>query len=277
MNLSLLNQKDVFPLHVQKKLEGSAIDYLEKHHQIMKANSNGGKHLPAGVIVLLFFKKTEYVFQLIRRSDTVAQGGDISCPGGILEKSIDEMLHHILLKTRLIQTVDNRSLDALPNRDPQTASLIRLFLMNGLREAWEEIGLSPLNVSFLGPLPTYSLTYFERTIFPIVCLVKEDYNVQMSSEVSKVLEIPVRIFFDPSSYAMLEIQPTTDDSHLHYNVKFPCLVIENEDGRDILWGATFNILTNFLKIVTDESIPMIKPNRIVSKVLSPHYASGNHK
>lgn len=276
MNLTLLRQKDDFPLYVQKYLDTSAIDYLEKHLSITQSNDRGEKHLEAGVVVLLYFKNSEYFFQLIKRSESVAQAGDISCPGGILEKATDEMLHHVLLKKDLVRTADNRSLNLFPHRDRQTAALIRLFLMNGLREAWEEIGLSPLNVDFLGALPTYSLTYFSRTIFPLVCRVRDQYDFLISSEVDKVLEIPVSMFFNPESYAMLEIAPAPGNSTPQYNVKFPCLVFPNADGADdILWGATFNIITRFLKIFAEDLLPTTPPTRVVTKILSPNYAPRN--
>jgi len=279
MNIELLNHRSEFPVYVQKKLDTYPIDYLEKHQAIVQSNERKEKHLEAGVVVLLYYKQSEFVFQLIKRSESVAQAGDISCAGGMLEKTTDELLHHILLKTNLIRTADNRPLDVLPNRDIQTSSLIRLFLMNGLREAWEEIGLSPLNVSFLGALPTYSLSYFARTIFPLVCLIKEGYDCKISTEVDKVLEIPVSMFFNPSSYAILKIQSVSGSSvPPHYTSEFPCLVIENMDGtNDILWGATFNIITRFLKIIAEDLLPDTAPTRIVSKVLSPNYAPGNRR
>ena len=278
MDLKLLNQKKDFPLYILKQLNNTSIDYLEKHCSIQQSNAMGEKHLEAGVVVLLYFKNSEYVFQLIKRSEAVAQAGDISCPGGMLEESTDELLHHLLLKTDLIKSVDGQPLNFFPHRNEQTASLIRLFLMNSLREAWEEIGLSPLNVSFLGALPTYSLTYFARTIFPLACLIREDYDFKISAEVDKVLEIPVSKFFNPESYALLEIEPVPGSSVPRYDVKFPCLVIENPDGsNDILWGATFNIITRFLGIIAENSLPTPASTRIVCKVLSPHYASGNRR
>lgn len=276
MDLTLLHQRYEFPLYVQKQLDKSSIDYIEKHASIAQSNSRCAKHLEAGVVVLLLYKKSEFVIQLIKRSESVAQAGDISCPGGILETSTDELLNHILLKTGLIRTADNRTLNCFPNRDDQTASLIRLFLMNGLREAWEEIGLSPLNTIFLGALPTYSLTYFARTIFPLVCLVQEDYDCQISPEVDKVLEIPLSTFFNPSSYAMLEIESIMGNSDPRHNVKFPSLVIPNANGQDdILWGATFQIITGFLKLIAGHLLPGTLPSRIVKKTLSPNYTSGN--
>lgn len=276
MDLTLLRQKDDFPLYVLKQLDEALIDYREKHLSIVHSNSTGANHLEAGVVVLLHYKNSEYCFQLIKRSEAVAQAGDISCPGGILECSTDKMLSHILLKTGMIRTIDDRMLNVLPNEDEQTASLVRLFLMNALRESWEEIGLSPLNVWFLGALPSYSLTYFSRTIFPVVCLIKEPYDYQMNAEVEKVLEIPLSYFFQSSSYAMVEVESGLGSSDPRYNMKFPGLVIPDGNGKDdILWGATFHIITNFLKLIAGDIFPAISPSRTVKKTLSPYYASGN--
>ncbi len=277
MNLTLLEKKDDFPLHILEKLNRSPIDYHEKHLSIVRSNSTGANHLEAGVVVLLHYDGSEYVFQLIKRSELVTQAGDISCPGGILEKKTDELLNHILLKTGLIRTIDNRILDVLPHQDSQTASLIGLFLMNALREAWEEIGLSPLNIGFLGALPSYSLTFFSRTIFPVVCLVRESYEFKLSSEVEKVVSVPVRYFFQESSYALVEIESGQQSADSHYNMKFPSLVVPDTDGKDeILWGATFNIIMNFLKLVAGDKFPSISPTRSIKKTLSLNYTSGNH-
>ncbi|MEN6507875.1 MAG: CoA pyrophosphatase, partial [Smithella sp.] len=203
------------------------------------------------------------------------QAGDISCPGGMLESRTDEMLSHILFKTEMIRTADNRSLNTLPGKDEQTAALIRLFLMNALRESWEEIGLNPLNVCFLGALPSYSLTFFSRTIFPVVSLVREPFDYRLSDEVEKVMEIPVDYFFQSSFYAVLEIESGSGNSDPRYNMKFPCLVVPDGSGHDdILWGATFNIIVNFLQTITGNPLPASPPSRTVKKMLSPHYASG---
>ena len=278
MDLKLLRQKDDFPLYVLGQLDRAPLDYREKHLSITQANSTGANHLEAGVVLLLQYKNSEYNFLLIKRSETVPQAGDISCPGGILEHSTDEMLNHILLKTGIIRTIDNRMLNALPNKDEKTVSLIRLFLMNALRESWEEIGLSPLNVGFLGALPSYSLTFFLRTIFPVVCLVKEPCDYQLNPEVEKILEIPLSYFFQSSSYATLEVGSDLGSSDPRYNMKFPCLVIPDGRGNeDILWGATFYIVTNFLNIISGDTLPPLAPSRLVQKTLSPHYASGQRR
>ena len=275
MDLTLLHQKNKFPLYVLEQLNRVSVDYLEKHLSIAHSNSSGSGHLEAGVVLLLHYKNSGYTFQLIKRSQSVAQAGDISCPGGMLEPRTDEMLSHILFKTEMIRTVDDGSLNALPGKDEQTASLIRLFLMNALRESWEEIGLDPLNVCFLGALPSYSLTFFSRTIFPVVSLVREPYDYRLSDEVEKVMEIPVDYFFQSSFYAVLEIESGAGNSDPRYNMKFPCLVVPDGSGHDdILWGATFNIIVNFLQTITGNPVPPSPPLRTVKKMLSPHYASG---
>ena len=110
MDEKIFQRKKEFPSFVQKQLEQSPNDFAEKHRFILQSNTNGAKHLEAGVAVLLLYKKDEYVFQLIRRSDAVALGGDISCPGGMLDPSTDEMLSHILLHTDMIRRVDGGSL-----------------------------------------------------------------------------------------------------------------------------------------------------------------------
>lgn len=275
MDLTLLRQKDKFPLYVLEELNRVPVDYRDKHLSIAHSKSTGASHLEAGVVLLLHYQNSGYTFQLIKRSQSVAQAGDISCPGGMLEPRTDAMLSHILFKTEMIRTVDGRSLNDFPGKDKQTASLIRLFLMNALRESWEEIGLDPLNVFFLGALPTYSLTFFSRTIFPLVSLVREPFDYRLSAEVEKVMEIPVDYFFQSSFYAVLEIESGSENSDPRYNMKFPCLVVNDEVGHeDILWGATFNIIVNFLQTITGNPVPPSPPSRIVKKMLSPHYASG---
>ena len=276
MDLKLIEQKDDFPLYVLEQLNSAPLDFREKHRSIIQSNAAGTRHLEAGVAALLYYKNSEYVFQLIKRSETVAQAGDISCPGGMLERSTDEMLSHILFKTNMVRTAAGRTLHDLPNKDEETASLVRLFLMNALREAWEEIGLSPLNVWFLGALPSYSLTLFSRTIFPVVCLVKEPYDYHLSDEVEKVLEIPLRFFFQSSFYATVEIVSGLGNSDSCY-WQAPCLIIPDGNGNeDILWGATFNIITNFLRIIAGDAFSVPSPLRTVQKVLAPHYA-GKHR
>jgi 8-oxo-dGTP pyrophosphatase MutT (NUDIX family) len=279
MDLSIFYQKDIFPSFVAAKLATTAIDYKEKHTLIENTNKTSFHHLEAGVVLLLHYKsnqeKPEYVFQLIKRSQKVAQAGDISCPGGILHPRIDKILS-FLLKIRIIPAIRKQALNYSKNYDRETNSLVHLFLANALREAWEEIGLFPFNVSFLGALPCYSLTSFARTIYPLLCLTPKPFRYKLSSEVDKILEIPLSFFFQSSNYALLEIEASVESTASSQNNKLPCLAIPDGRGNfDILWGATFNIITNFLNIISDNSLPLPSASRTVKKILTNSYISGN--
>lgn len=279
MDLSLFHQKDIFPSFVTDKLATVTIDYKEKHILIENTNKTNSHHLEAGVVLLLNYKsnqdKPEYVFQLIKRSKKVTQAGDISCPGGILHPSVDKILS-FFLKIGIIPVMREKTLNYASYKDKETISLISLFLTNALREAWEEIGLNSFNILFLGALPSYSLTSFAITIYPLVCLTPKPFKYRLSSEVEKILEIPLSFFFQSSNYASLEIVTSTEDSASGPTNKFPCLVIPDDRGDiDILWGATFNIITNFLRIISDDSLPLSSASKTIKKVLTNSYISGN--
>ncbi len=275
MDTPILHDKINFTSVISSKLDEISIDYLEKHSQIRRANSQGASHLEAGVVVLLNYiekrKNPGYVFQLIKRSSKVAQGGDISCPGGILHPSVDNFFS-IFLKTGMIPAM--RGIKH-KYRDKNILSLIRLFLANSLREAWEEIGLNPYNVSFLGALPTYSLSSFTRTIYPLVCLTHNPFKYKLNSEVEKVVEIPLSFFFETSNYAWLQVTTPEGSNAYDETSKFPCLTIPGKKGDyDILWGATFHIITNFLNIILDKQLPVPPADRIFKKIITENYLTG---
>jgi 8-oxo-dGTP pyrophosphatase MutT (NUDIX family) len=275
MDLSLLHNKDLFPTLVSAKLSDIKIDYSEKYELIKKNSPPAESHRGAGVVLLLKFcnspqNSSEFVFQLIKRSDKVSQAGDISCPGGMLHPAIDKVLSYVL-PALYKQTSRQPHI-----HDKKTISLIHLFLANALREAWEEIGLNPFNTLFLGALPCYSLTLFGRTIFPLVCLIEKDYQVKLSSEVEKIMEIPVKTFYDSANYALLEIERPPGQQVPGQSNEFPCLVLpDNRGNHDILWGATFNIITNFLAIISDNKFQIPPISRTFKKILTKSYITGN--
>ena len=280
MDLTLFQQKDIFPRFVREKLASVPIDYKEMNLQIDKSRQESSAHLKAAVVLLLNFKKfygkSEYVFQLIKRSDTVSQGGDISCPGGMLQPGRDNFLN-FFIRTGILPAMRGRKSKHIQSGDKETTSLTHLFLTNALRESWEEIGLNPFNIKFLGALPSYSLTLFARTIFPVVCLTRKPFKYRLSSEVEKILEIPVSFFFHGDNYATLDIKTSLGKDTEPFQYQMPCLIIpDGQGGEDILWGATFNIINNFLGIISDNSLPSPSSSRIFNKVLTLSYISGKN-
>ncbi|MEQ8162495.1 MAG: CoA pyrophosphatase [Smithellaceae bacterium] len=280
MDMSIFRQKELLPSLIFSKLCSIPIDYKEKYRQFESTMNTAAPHRVAGVVLLLNYKQlstggSEYVFQLIKRSDLVSQAGDISCPGGMLHPSIDKIIS-LFLTTGLFPSLHKGLSKLACCEDKESIDLVRLFLSNALREAWEEIGLNPLAVSFLGALPTYSLILMTRTIFPLVCLTTKPYEFRLSPEVDKVLEIPLSTFFDGSRYAQLEIE-TSFHHHMSRN-QFPCIVLnDDQEEQDILWGATFYIIMNFLRIISDDSLPVPSSTDKIKRVLSDTYISGNNR
>jgi 8-oxo-dGTP pyrophosphatase MutT (NUDIX family) len=280
MDTTLFRQKDIFPQFIVNKLCSIPINYKEKYQQIRQSTQTTTPQHAAGVVLLLNYKQlspgnSEYVFQLIKRSDKVSQGGDISCPGGMLHPVIDKILS-IILTTGLLPSLHDEIVYSTCRQDKDSIKLIRLFLATALREAWEEIGLNPFKVSFLGALPSYSLTLTSRAIFPLVCLTPEPFEFKLSAEVEKILEIPVSTFFEASKYALLEIEtpfctpiPCT---------QFPCIKLTDAGrGEEILWGATFKIIMNFLNTISDNTLPVPSSSDTIKKVLSKTYISRNNR
>jgi 8-oxo-dGTP pyrophosphatase MutT (NUDIX family) len=240
-------------------------------------------HQAAGVLLPLYFRTSpadthsegQFVFQLIKRSSRVSQPGDLSCPGGMVHPILDRLLRPLLLHGHFSIVRGPARIYAL-HREPAIRKIMTLFLANALREAWEEIGLAPYRVRFLGPIPTYSLTLFRRTIFPLVGFVERPGSLHLNREVEKIVEIPLASFYREDligCHTFSLAEPTYSGRHKSF--QYPCLIhCDPDGGEEILWGATFHILTQFLWIVMDYHLPDWKKGRIVQRTLRSDYLTG---
>jgi len=260
------------------------IDYEERVEFIRMKNGSTDRWLAAGVILLLHDhggtgSESGFVLQLIKRSSVVPQPGDISCPGGMLHPLTDRLLRH-LISSGLTPIMQGNARSLAKGRGAKTLDHISLFLTNALREAWEEIRVNPLNIRFLGALPSRELYVFSRIIFPVVGLVKRHWTFQPNREVERVVEIPLKALFDRNRYGTLtvEIESTLPFRHEVDPLRnFPCFFYTPPGGREeVLWGATMSIVMNFLEIVFGFTLPEVNSNRVVRKSLRPDYATGNH-
>jgi 8-oxo-dGTP pyrophosphatase MutT (NUDIX family) len=267
-----------------ERLGSVSIDYEERVEFIRSKNGSADRWLAAGVILLLHYhegtgKEGGFVLQLIKRSSVVPQPGDISCPGGMLHPVADRLLRH-LISTGLTPIMQGKARSLARAKGVKNMEHISLFLTNALREAWEEIRVNPLNVQFLGALPSRELYVFSRIIFPVVGLVRRDWTFQPNREVERVIEIPLKALFDRNRYGTLtvEIESTLPFRHEVEPVRnFPCFLYTPPGGREeVLWGATMSIVMNFLEIVFGFTLPEKNSNRVVRKSLRPDYATGNH-
>ena len=284
MNHHVLYNKKQFLEQVTEKLGAYPIDYAEKLQTIREMGNPPDPHLQAGVLLLLYFRENkplgneiegEFFFRLIRRSHRVAQAGDLACPGGMLHAKWDLPLKK-LITSGLIPLLRNKAGRHARRRDSRTYHAVALFLANAAREAWEEIRLNPFRLLFLGPLPSYSLHLFPRTIFPLVGFVNSGHSFRPNYEVERLVDIPVQAFFQQENYGTLT---TTTDSGLrpsgNSSEALPCLTYRDPVGREnVLWGATFFIIESFFKIVFDFQIPQAQTGFAVNKTIDAHYVSG---
>ena len=281
---ALFTCREEFLIRATEKLGFYPSNFLSAMEQIKASVRTAAPHRAAGVLLPLYFRAPpsnapsggEFVFQLIKRSSRVSQPGDLSCPGGMVHPILDRLLRPLLLHGHF-PIIRGPVGIYVSQREPAIRQMMALFLANALREAWEEIGLSPCRVRFLGPIPAYSLTLFRRTIFPLVGFVKRPGSLRLNREVEKIVEIPLTSFYREELIGCYTVSlPEPTDTGFQKSFQYPCLIHRAADGgEEILWGATFHILTQFLRIVMDYHLPAWEKGRIIRRTLRSDYLTGN--
>jgi len=112
-----------------------------------------------------------------------------------------------------------------------------------LREAHEEVGLTPEFVDVLGQLPVY-VTGSVFHVTPVVALVLPGFSLQPNPfEVADVFEVPLHFLMDPAH-------------HRHHRfvlqgVQRDWLSMPYQDGTTerFIWGATAGMLRNFYRFL----------------------------
>lgn len=278
---SLLSEPDRFIGEVEKRLGEVPLDYAERYLPSFSA-TGPDRRLLAGTLVLLTEKPAsregagwpELNLLLIKRSNRVSQGGDLSSPGGMLQPNLDRLLR-LLIVTGILPGLRGIRRRQLLGRDKRTFYLVTLFLANAIRETWEEIGLRPRNIHFLGALPTYSLSLFARTIFPLVALIKENPVLRLNHEVEKIVSIPLLSFLKEENYGLLRLEMADRKAeNTAATGDFPCFIHQDHDTREVLWGATFQIVTSFMKLFFALPTPGRNAGSMVVKTINDHYLKG---
>ncbi|MHB8090228.1 MAG: NUDIX hydrolase [Syntrophales bacterium] len=273
----IFTKRELFIQRVRERIWAHPSDYNDAWMNLKLLANKNDRRLAAGVLMPLIFRKSSlgkagtagsFVILLIKRSSTVAQAGDLSFPGGMLNPIGDRILKYIFFY-RLRPALRQNASSATDGKKSKSSRLITLFMTTALREAWEETGLSPFHTALIGPLPTYNLSLFKRTIFPIAGFVKNHGLLCPNSEVEKIVEIPLASFYNPDAIGSLKIETPGQNTP---PIDYPCLIHYGNDGKEeILWGATFNITVDFLSIVMDYRLPEKRQGPIISRTLSSGY------
>ncbi len=278
--LSILTRPDDFIAVVEKRLGELKLDYAERY---LPSALAGGEERPlmAGTLVLL----TETAagqegkrppgldLLLIKRSNLVSQGGDLCSPGGMIQPNLDRWLR-LLIIAGILPVIRGIPRRCLKCRDKRTFHLVTLFLANAIREAWEEIGLRPYQVHFLGALPTYRLTMFARTIFPVLALIKKQHVFRLNHEAEKIVPIPLISLLQEENYGLLRLEMADPEGEKSSAPGiFPCFIHQDHDMREVLWGATYHIVTSFLKLFFSLPAPGKNTGPVIVKTIDRSYLS----
>lgn len=213
---------------------------------------------------------------LNKRSLEVRQPGDICCPGGSVAPVIDPLFARFL-------SLPFVSLDRWKywrhwkKKRISAARLLALFWATGLRESFEEMRLNPFGVRFLGPLPPQPLEMFQRTIYPLVAWVDRQKRFSPNWEVEKVVDISLKDLLDPASYAryQLRLPPLGDSDATNTMRHYSCFRFQANNDTELLWGATYRIVTKFLNYVFGFKPPDHKETPIIKGFLDQNYLTGH--
>ena len=275
----IFTKRDLFLERVKEKIWAAPCNFSETYSGLKLPTDQESHRLAAGVLMPLLFctppnsnptPERSFAIMLIKRSSRVAQPGDLSFPGGMLNNIWDRILR-LPFTHGPLSLVKGEARYLLAQQNKTTAKLITLFMITAFRESWEEIRLSPFQTRFLGPLPTRKLTLFNRTIFPVVGFVEHHGHLHPNQEAEKIVIIPLSSFYRQDSLGCLQI---ATPGQRRQTIQYPCLIHQDTDGQEeILWGVTFHITLEFLRVVMDYHLPEWKSKRVISKSLTSDYLS----
>lgn len=210
---------------------------------------------------------------LNKRSSRVLQPGDLCCPGGGIGTR-DRFLAR-LLRWPLSPLLRWPKWPYVRDADPGLAQALALLLGTGLREAWEEMRLNPLRVSFLGPLQVQNLIMFNRSIHPLACWVPAADRLKPNWEVERIVRIPLQRLLQIENYGRYRLRYKVDGIEARRDEDFACYIHNGHAGKEVLWGATFRITMDFLKRVFDFTPPDMDTGPVIHRQLEHSYLNGS--
>jgi hypothetical protein len=209
---------------------------------------------------------------LNKRSEKVRQPGDLCCPGGGITPGVDSVLARLL-------GLPISPLTRWPHWQrwreycPAAARDLALRLATAVRESLEEMRLNPLGIRFLGPLPPQRLVVFRRVIYPLAGWIPRQRRFFPNWEVEKIVRVPLQDFFCEKNYGRYRLSlPAYPPRGIAARVDdFPCFIHRSPEGKEVLWGATFRIVSAFLKEVFDFTPPNTEGLPVVTRHLDESY------
>ncbi len=153
-------------------------------------------------------------------------------PASVLVPIVDRDAPTVLLTHRTPDLSSHASQVAFPGGkiDPNDESPVAA----ALREAKEEVGLSPMMVEPIGYLDLY-LTFSGFRILPTVARVKPDFTLTLNpGEVAEAFEVPLDFLMNPANHER-KSRDWKGIAREYYAMPF---------GDHYIWGITAGILRN---------------------------------
>lgn len=254
----------------------SFIDALHRHARHWAMTTPRGQGRPSAVLLLLGPGDDGQgpCVILTKRSRHVRQPGDLCCPGGGVKSVTDRLLAPLTVPL----THGSPSWQAV---EPEWTRRrwpvpLRPLLAAALREAFEEMGLSPVHLSFLGILAPERLILFRRNILPFVAWLKRPQDFQGNGEVERVVSLPLSYLTRPEHHRryILRYDPAVFRKLGRDVGEFPAIRVHHQGGPDILWGATYRMLMRFLWITEGFRPPVMSALKPVEGWIGGGYLTG---
>jgi 8-oxo-dGTP pyrophosphatase MutT (NUDIX family) len=232
----------------------------------------------AGVLVLIQCLPQgcgEPFLLLNKRSPWVRQPGDLCCPGGRVNRGLDPFLG-LLLALPGFLLARSRGWKARAMRPFLWRRHLATYWACCLRESWEEMGLRPWGVEFLGLLPLYQLRLFQRKILPLVGWLTGEGHFRPNWEVERIVPIAISSLLNGGSYALYDLRDNDvgTDSSWREEGLFPCFIHEDELGQEVLWGATYHIVLTLLQRIYGFQPPPPQTLPVIQGRLARSYMTG---
>ncbi len=212
---------------------------------------------------------------LNKRSARVKQPGDLCFPGGRIAPRLDFFIGRLLSLPLFSLGRWAYWSEWCDVRRPEARRLALLFAAS-IRESFEEMRLNPLWLKFLGPMASHNLVMFPRVIYPMVGWITRQKRFLPNWEVEKIVRISLRDLLTPEHYRCyrLDFGTLRTNGQTGATQDLPCFLHRNEGEEEILWGATFAIVFNFLHLAMDLSFDLMHSQRRIERDLPAEYFTG---
>ena len=151
----------------------------------------------------------------------------------------------ILLTRRTAHLNDHAGQIAFPGgrRDPTDLSPQH----TALREAHEEVGLTPDYVEVLGQMPDYR-TITQYVVTPVVALVRPGFSLAVDPfEVAEAFEVPLAYLMNPANHHQRTVPAGPEDPG---GRRFWAMPWQDNGQEYFIWGATAAMLRNLYQLLS---------------------------